>query len=191
MIAAKAVAMLLMDALKSYGLYLLVVVVGTGILMFVAGSIGYGAYGDRPGIGWFGFRPNFSVANAEFLGSFVLFTTWMSLLSLYIPALMLLTAGIRRLRLPRIAVALILMPPLALATFWLLAAAGWYIAIDGVFVVVGIALSILRCCVVGRRSANWAVSTAGLLDKVQSAAESVEPLMYPGLNDGGGRATFY
>jgi hypothetical protein len=102
----KAVAVLLMDALESYGLYYLLVVVGrTGILTFVAGSIGYGAYGDRPGIGWFGLHPNFSVANAEFLGSFGLFTTWMSLLSLYIPALMLLTAGIRRLRLPRIGVA--------------------------------------------------------------------------------------
>lgn len=143
--AIKTVGMFLIDALKSYCLYLLVVVVGTGILMFVASSIGYGAYSDRPGTGWFGFHPTFSVANAEFLGSFVLFTTWMSLLSLFIPALMLLAAGIRRLRLPRIAVALILMPLFALATFWLLATAGWYIAIDGVFVIVAVALSILFC----------------------------------------------
>lgn len=147
-IALKPVGRFLLDALKAYGLYLLIVVVGTGVLMYAANSVGYSTYSDRPGTGWFGFHPNLSIENAEFLGSFVLFTALMSALMLYIPALMLITVGIRRFNAPRWLIVMILTPLFALATFWLFAAAGWYIAIDEVFAFVGATFTIPFCIAV-------------------------------------------
>lgn len=146
--ALKAIGGFLLDAMKAYGLYLLIVVIGTGLAMYVANSVGYSTYGDRPGTGWFGFHPSLSIRNAEFLGGFVFFTAYASLLSLFIPALVLVSVGIRRLNAPRLVTVLVLTPLFAAATFWLFAAAGWYIAIDEVFAVLGAVLTVPFCIVV-------------------------------------------
>lgn len=127
----------LLDAVKAYGLYLGLVVTGTGLLMFLATSIGYSTYSDRPGTGWFGFHPNLSIQNAEFLLGFVLFTASMSILLPVIPGLMLVAVALRRFKIPRVMIALMLIPMLGYATFWLFEVSGWYIAMDGAFAIVG------------------------------------------------------
>jgi uncharacterized membrane protein YhaH (DUF805 family) len=142
MTTVKATGVFVLEALRAYGLYLLVVVVGTGLLMLLANSLGYSTYGDRPGTGWFGFHPNLSLASVAFLSGFVLFTAELSVLSLFIPASMLATAGLRRTPLAPWALTLILVPLFGFVTYSLLASAGWYIALDPLFIYIGTLLSV-------------------------------------------------
>lgn len=130
------------DALKVYGIYLVVVVLGTGVLMFLADSIGFLSYSDRPGPGWYGFHPHISIADLQFLFGFVVTTTIFSALFLLIPCTVLLTVALRRLRVNVVIAALMLVPSYAYATLELFAGAGWYIAISDIFVLIAAALSI-------------------------------------------------
>ena len=130
------------DAFKVYGIYVVVVVLGTGILMFTADAIGFLSYSDRPGPGWYGFHPHISFADFEFLFGFVVFTTCFSVIMLLVPCAVLATVALRRFRVNAIVTVLILVPLFGFATYELLLASGWYIAISEVFVFVATTLSV-------------------------------------------------
>jgi uncharacterized membrane protein YhaH (DUF805 family) len=141
-LVVRKVGALLVEVAQVYGLYLVIVVFGTGLAMMLANSVGYSTYSDRPGTGWFGFHPNFSVESLEFLLNFVLFVAVLAVLNWVVPSLIAITVGLRRTSLRWWVVLLVLIPLFGVTTFYLFAEAGWYIAISPVFVDVAVLLSI-------------------------------------------------
>jgi hypothetical protein len=146
--ALRAVAMILIDALKAYAVYIAIVFGGTALVMFAADSVGYLSYSDRPGPGWYGLHPHFSISDAEFIVGFVAFAAVLSVFTVVVPGLMLLAVALRRWRARPFIVGLVIGPLIALATVWVFAAAGWYVAIGAPFIVIAAALSALFACAI-------------------------------------------
>lgn len=146
--ALRAVAMILFDTLKVYALYVGIVFAGTALVMFAADSVGYLSYSDRPGPGWYGLHPHLSIADAEFIVGFVAFAAVLSVFSVVVPGLMLVAVALRRWRVRPVIVGLVVGPLIALATLWVFAAAGWYVAIGVPFIVSATALSVLFTCAI-------------------------------------------
>ncbi|SRR6266550_388959 len=121
----------LLDLVKSVGLYIIVVVGGTVAFLSLAPVVGYVPYSDRPGTGWFGRFP--AISWAEFSETFRFMIDWARLFIWHaiILALLifLLARGLELVRAPRLVVAIICAVVSAFFTGFLIAAAGWYIAI--------------------------------------------------------------
>jgi hypothetical protein len=144
--------MFLLDALKAYALYVGIVIAGTGLVMYLVDSLGYLSYSDRPGSGWYGLHPHLSVPDAEFILGFVAFTAVLSVFSIAVPGVMLLTVAMRRYRVHRVVVGLVVAPLIAVATLWVFAVAGWYVAIGVPFILIAAVLSVLFACAVSTSS---------------------------------------
>jgi hypothetical protein len=135
--------MFVLDVLKVYALYVGIVVGGTGLVMFLADSLGYLSYSDRPGSGWYGLHPHLSVSDAGFILGFIAFTAVLSVLSIAVPAVMLLTVAMRRCHVHRAIVGFVVAPLIAVATLWIFAVAGWYVAIGVPFILTAAGLSVI------------------------------------------------
>ena len=121
---------LVVDLLKSLGLYLLLVVGGVFCFLSLSPVFGYLAYSDRPGPGWHRTPP---VTWRVFWGIVVFLFGWLTLLLPYaiVAGLILytLTRLLERVRVPRPAVAVVAAVLAALVSGYLVNAIGWYIAI--------------------------------------------------------------
>jgi hypothetical protein len=121
----------LLDLVKSVGLYLIVVVGGTVGFLSLAPVVGYVPYSDRPGSGWFGRFPAISwaefVENVQFMVDWAQLFVWHAIILALL--IFLLARGLELVRAPRLVVAIICAVVSAFFTGFLVAAAGWYIAI--------------------------------------------------------------
>jgi len=115
---------------QSLSLYLLVVVGGVLCFLSLAPVIGYIPYSDRPGPGWYG-RPQ--VTWSEFWRHLLFLLSWATLLLPYAIAvgivLYIVTRLLERIRIPRIAVAIVAALLTGFASGYIVAGIGWYIAL--------------------------------------------------------------
>jgi hypothetical protein len=133
----------LVDVVRTYLLYVAVAIGGTGLLMLGTDSIGFLSYSDRPGWGWYGLHPSFRLEDALFIAGFAIFATYLSVLSIAIPAVMFVAVALRRFSVHPALIAVVLVPVVALLTLWLFVAAGWYVSLAPVFQLLAVGLSIL------------------------------------------------
>jgi hypothetical protein len=140
---AVAVGAFVADSLKAYALYVAIVIVGMSLLMFVADSIGYLSYSDRPGAGWHGLHPRLSLRDATFVAEFALLTVYISAVMGAVPAVAILAVALRRFSLHRAVITAVLVPVAVVSTLWLYVVAGWYVGLAAWFVIVAAALSVL------------------------------------------------
>jgi hypothetical protein len=121
------------DLVKSVGLYLVIIVGGVFAFLSLAPVFGYAPYGDRPGPGWYGRFP--ATTWHSFWDGVVFLSGWATLLVLYVAAVGILLFGVTRLleraRLPRVAVAIVAALLSGIASGYIVAGIGWYIAIAG------------------------------------------------------------
>ncbi len=122
---------LLLDLLKSIGLYLLVVVGGSLCFLSLAPLFGYLPYSDRPGPGWIGKFP--AIGWADFWHGVVNMFGWALLLLPYatVAGLIVFTVArlLERVKTPRVIVAIVAALVAAFASGYVVLAIGWYIAI--------------------------------------------------------------
>lgn len=113
---------------KTIGLYLLVVVGGTVVLLVASSFIGYLPYSDRPGPGWHGFRWGIGIREIGF------FLSWAALVVIpgaVVGALLFLSIQLLQwIHAPRWAIATLGAVVSGFLSFYLIAAMGWYIALD-------------------------------------------------------------
>ncbi|MBV8582222.1 MAG: hypothetical protein JOZ86_16485 [Candidatus Eremiobacteraeota bacterium] len=140
--SVRDVGVFVADVLRTYLLYVVMVIAGTSLLMLAADAIGFLSYSDRPGAGWHGLHIQVSMADAEFIFSFALFAVAMSVLSCAVPAVVLLVVILRRLSIRGTIIASVVVPSAAISTLWLFAAAGWYVAIGQAFMFAAVTLSV-------------------------------------------------
>lgn len=119
------------DLVKSVGLYLAVIVGGVFTFLTLAPVFGYAPYGDRPGTGWYGRFP--ATTWHSFWNGVQFLSGWTTMLALYAAIVGIVLVGItrllERLRLPRIAVAVVAALLSGFASGYVVLAIGWYIAI--------------------------------------------------------------
>jgi hypothetical protein len=122
---------LVLDLLRSVGLYLLVVVGGSFCFLTLAPVFGYLPYSDRPGPGWIGRFP--AIGWAAFWHGVAYMSSWALLLVPYAAAAGLIVFALARLlervRTPRVVVAIVAALVAAFASGYVVLAIGWYIAI--------------------------------------------------------------
>jgi hypothetical protein len=124
---------LLLDLLRSIGMYLVVVVGGSVCFLSVAPLFGYRPYSDRPGPGWFGRFP--AIGWTDFWHGFLYMLSWASLLVPYaiVAGLILFTLArlLERFNAPRLLVAIAAGLLASFLSGYIVMAIGWYIAIAG------------------------------------------------------------
>src|ERR1041385_1449483 len=129
----------IVDLFRMFCRYAAIVIGGTCFFIIIARIVGYLAYSDRPGPGWYGFFPKLTLQGLLELLSFVfgwgLFTliyTPFAVLPLLVVVRMLEWAG-----LPRYINAVIGGLIGGVLSLWFMLAMGWYIALAGPAMVVG------------------------------------------------------
>ena len=122
---------LLIDLLRSVGLYVLLIVGGSFVFLTLAPVFGYLPYSDRPGPGWIGKFP--AIGWADFWHTAQNMFGWALLLVPYAIVAGLIIFSVARLlerfRTPRIAVALVAAVLAGLVSEHIVLGIGWYIAI--------------------------------------------------------------
>ena len=122
---------LLIDLLRSVGLYVLLIVGGSFLFLCLAPVFGYLPYSDRPGPGWIGKFP--AIGWADFRNTVEYMLGWALLLLPYAIVAGLIVFSVARLlerfRTPRIAVALVAAVVAGLVSEHIVLGIGWYIAI--------------------------------------------------------------
>ena len=145
------------ESLKVFGLYLLFVAVFPPVVMFIEMSVGYLPYSDRPGPGWYGFHPNFSVGVLEWCAGFALGVALFSLLIYLLgPFASVIAAALLRTRLPWWALAILYVPIFGIPTLWIYAAYGWYEALDAITPLVALGASVVFAVLLPYRARRFA-----------------------------------
>jgi hypothetical protein len=133
------------DLVKSVGLYLAFIVGGVVSFLSLAPVFGYAPYGDRPGTGWYGRFP--ATTWHRFWDGILFLSGWATLLVLYAAAAAIVLYGVtrllERLRLSRVAVAIVAAVLSGILSGGVVAGIGWYIAIAGPAVDFAVALGII------------------------------------------------
>lgn len=116
------------DFIRTTGDYVLLVLWGSAVVLVLSTLVGYLPYSDRPGPGWDGVQQTASWANLWFVAS------WIAFSAIYVFAAgVILYLGARLLaliRAPRWLVSVIGGIASGCASLYLIAAMGWYIAVD-------------------------------------------------------------
>ena len=122
---------LLIDLLRSVGLYVLLVVGGSFLFLSLSPVFGYLPYSDRPGPGWIGKFP--AIGWADFWHAVDFLSSWVLLLIPYaiVAGAIVFTVArlLERFRAPRIVVAIVAAVLAALASEHVVLGIGWHIAI--------------------------------------------------------------
>lgn len=136
---------LLRRILKTFGQYALVVVGGLTAFMILSPVVGYLPYSDRPGPGWYGFFPTFTLAElwdlTVYMAGFTSFVLWTAVF--YITPLIVLTRVAERLGVRSGAVRVVGATAMGVMTWWIVCGVGWFIAIGLVPVIVATLLAIV------------------------------------------------
>ncbi len=135
----------LLDLLRSIGLYILVVVGGSLCFLSLAPVFGYLPYSDRPGPGWIGKFP--AIGWADFWHSIDFLLGWALLLVPYasVAGLIVFTVArlLERFKTPRVVVAIVAALLAGFVSGYIVLGIGWYIAIADAPVYFAIVLGLI------------------------------------------------